>query len=85
MALSIRKHSVEVKARELATRCGTTMTGAIEQALDAELSRRREFDEAEFERAWGDIRQIQKAYAALGSSGLSEQDIMGWDKNGLPT
>lgn len=85
MALSIRKHAVEVKARELAARRGTTMTGAIEQALDAELGRDRKIDEAEFERTWAVVREIQAGYAALGATGLSETESMGWDEDGLPT
>jgi antitoxin VapB len=85
MALSIRKQSVETKARYLASRRGISMTGAIEQALDNEIAKDEEDKDAEFERVWKQVREIQKAYAAAGWNGLTEQDIMGWDENGLPT
>ena len=85
MALSIRKQSVETKARQLAVRRGLSMTGAIEQALDNELARDEHNKEAEFERVWQGVREIQVAYAAARPNGLTEQDIMGWDEDGLPT
>ncbi len=85
MALSIRKQSVETKVRYLAGRRGLTMTGAIEQALDNELARDEARKEAEFQDAWAIVREAQAAYAAAPSTGLTEQDIMGWDENGLPT
>jgi antitoxin VapB len=85
MALSIRKQSVETKARALASRRGLTMTGVIEQALDNEIARDAAIKEAEFAEAWSIVREAQAAYAAAPSTGLTEQDIMGWDENGLPT
>ena len=85
MALSIRKQSVEHKARALANRRGLTMTGAIEQALDNELARDETTKEREFQEALAKLRKVQASYAANPRSGLTEQDIMGWDENGLPT
>jgi antitoxin VapB len=85
MAISIRKQSVESNARALADRRGVSMTGAIELALDNELARDAATKEAEFEEAWAIVREAQAAYAAAPSTGLTEQDIMGWDENGLPT
>ena len=85
MALSIRKQSVETKARQVAARHGLTMTGAIERALDNEIARDEVRREAEFQEALAIVREAQLAYAAAGDNGLTEQDIMGWDENGLPT
>jgi hypothetical protein len=85
MGMSIRKQSVETKARYLAGRWGLTMTGAIEQALDNEIERDAAAKEAEFQAVWAQVREIQKAYAAAEPTGLTEQDIMGWDEDGLPT
>lgn len=85
MALSIRKQSVELKARALAARRGLTMTGAIEQALDHELARDEGEKEERRRRARAIVREIQDAVAALPDSGLTEDEIMGWDENGLPT
>jgi antitoxin VapB len=85
MALSIRKRSVETKARHLAARRGLSMTGAIEQALDNELARDHSVKEREFQEALAKLRNAQASFAANPPSGLTEQDIMGWDENGLPT
>lgn len=85
MALSIRKHSVEGKARTLAARRGVSMTAVIEEALDKELARDEATIEAEYQEALAMLRPIQDAYAAAPKTGLSEQDIMGWDEDGLPT
>lgn len=85
MALSIRKQSVETKARHLASRRGLTMTGAIEQALDNELARDEASIEAELQKMIAMLRENSRAYMAAPSTGLTEQDIMGWDENGLPT
>lgn len=84
MALSIRKQSVETKARQVAARHGLTMTGAIELALDNEIAREQNDEEAEFQRTLAELKEISRSYLALPSTGLTEQDIMGWDENGLP-
>jgi antitoxin VapB len=85
MAISIRKQSVETKARHVAMRRGLTMTGAIELALDNEIARDKASKEAEFERVWTDLQEISRSYMAKPATGLTEQDIMGWDENGLPS
>ncbi len=85
MAISIRKQSVETKARHVAMRRGLSMTGAIELALDNEIARDKDAKEAEFQRAWADLQAISRSYMSKPSSGLTEQDIMGWDEDGLPT
>jgi antitoxin VapB len=85
MALSIRKQSVETKARALASRRGLTMTGVIEQALDNEIAKDETAREIEFQEALAIVREASRAYMAAPSTGLTEQDIMGWDENGLPT
>jgi len=85
MALSIRKQSVETKARTLANLRGVTMTTAIEQALDNALARDEACIEEELRVARLIVREAQQAYAAAPVSGLTEQELMGWDENGLPT
>ena len=85
MAMSIRKQSVEAKARTLADRRGITMTGAIEQALDNEIARDEDVKEERRRRMRAAVREIQDRVAALPDSGLTEDEIMGWDENGLPT
>ena len=85
MALSIRKQSVETKARQVAARHGLTMTGAIERALDNEIARDEADFETELQETIAMLRENSRAYMAAPSTGLTEQDIMGWDENGLPT
>jgi hypothetical protein len=84
MALSIRKQSVEHKARDLAARRGLSMTGAIEQALDNELARDEARFETEVRETIAMLRENSRVYMAAPSTGLTEQDIMGWDEDGLP-
>jgi hypothetical protein len=85
MAFSIRNQQVEKKARAYAATRGASLTGALEMALDLALAHERhERDEAYNE--WkAAIREIQKKVAQSPATGLTEQDIMGWDENGLPT
>lgn len=85
MAFSIRSARVEEKARAYAAQEGTTLTGALEKALDKVLEKPVKRDKRSFEERYAEIQKIQRDYAALGDSGLTEQDIMGWDENGLPT
>ena len=85
VAISIRKQSVETKARHVAMRRGLSMTGAIELALDNEIARDKQAKEADFQRALADLREISRSYMSKPSSGLTEQEIMGWDEGGLPT
>ena len=91
MAFSIRNSRVEEKARSYAAQQGTTLTGALELALDKALHvpERRPFDDPEREAAFQEwyrpIREASERIGALPDTGPTEQDIMGWDENGLPT
>ncbi len=85
MAFSVRNATVERKAREFAAAHNTTLTGGLELALDTANQIKKRARDADFEAFMVEIRAIQDAYAALPDSGLSEDDIMGWDDNGLPT
>lgn len=85
MAFSIRSSRVEEKARAYAAQTGTTLTGALERALDTAMSHDKRDRQAAYEEWVAPIRAAQAAYAKLPDSGLSEDEIMGWDENGLPT
>ena len=91
MAFSIRNGRVEEKARSYAAQQGTTLTGALELALDHALRALEvpTFDDPEKEAAFQEwlkpIREIQDRVARTPDSGLTEDEIMGWDENGLPT
>jgi hypothetical protein len=85
MAFSIRSQRVEQKARAYAAQEGTTLTGALERALDAVLVKPTALDQAAFEEWYKPIRRAQEEFARLPKTGMTEQEIMGWDENGLPT
>ena len=85
MAFSIRSSRVEEKARAYAARTGTTLTGALERALDTAMTRDEIDHEAAFQAWVAPIRAMQAEVAKLPDSGLTEDEIMGWDENGLPT
>jgi antitoxin VapB len=85
MAFSIRSARVEEKARAYAAQHGTTLTGALDRALDKANEQEAIERDRAFEEWIKPIREIQAAYAKLPKTGLTEDEIMGWDENGLPT
>ena len=86
MALSIRSRSVEEKARKLAALRSTSITAALEQALDRELcnamgeKERRKLDFV------ARVRGIQERVAKLPrlNGHLTDDELIGYDDNGLP-
>lgn len=85
MAFSVRNMKVEEKARAYAARTGTTLTGALDRALDKAMAQEEIDREAAFQEWVAPIRAMQAEVAKLPRSGLTEDEIMGWDENGLPT
>lgn len=85
MAFSVRNMRVEEKARAYAARTGTTLTGALDRALDKAMAQEETEREMTFEEWIAPIRAMQAEVAKLPDSGLTEDEIMGWDENGLPT
>lgn len=85
MAFSVRAADVEADARKVAVQHGTTITGALRMALKKQLAASANEKEAEFQRMMAEIKAISEAYLSRPSSGLTEQDVMGWDDDGLPT
>ena len=85
MAFSVRNSAVERKVREFARENGKTLTGGIEYAIDELNALNRQKREEEFRAFRAKIRAIQERVAQLPDSGLSEDEIMGWDADGLPT
>ncbi len=84
MAFSVRNTRVEEKARAYAARHGTTLTGALDRALDTAMSQDDLHAKAEFEAWVAPIRAMQANVAKVRDTGLTEDEIMGWDENGLP-
>lgn len=85
MALSVRAKDVEADARRLAARRNTSVTGAIRMALKNELANDDDHRAEELERYMAGIREIQDRVAPYVRKDVTEDDIMGWDENGLPT
>ncbi len=83
MALSIKNHEAERLARLVAKQTGETLTAAIEQALRERLERlqRRRSAPVQIER----LLEIANRVAALPVlDNRSDDEILGYDENGLP-
>jgi antitoxin VapB len=85
MALSIKDPEVDRMARRLARERQMTMTGAIRLALDNELKRGERFSPEERARRNAAITEIQQKIAHQGIDwSMTEDEILGYDENGLP-
>lgn len=85
MALSIKDPEVDQMARRLARERQTTMTGAIKLALGNELNRGERFSPEERARRTAAITEIQEEIARQGIDwSMTEDEILGYDENGLP-
>lgn len=81
----MRAKDVEDDARTLARRRRTSVTGALRIALKNELARDGDAEKESYAAFKARIRAIQDRVALIPDSGLTEDEIMGWDENGLPT
>lgn len=84
MALSIKNPEVDHLARELASVTGESLTEAISKAikerLERETGRRRTAN-----RLRDEIKRIQKRVARLPRLDVrSDEELIGYDKRGLP-
>ncbi len=81
MGMNIKNERVERLARQLADETGKSMTGAIEQALEAEIARlHRERDVAERKRR---IREIVDSFGPVPEGMTSDHSDL-YDEWGLP-
>jgi antitoxin VapB len=86
MALSIRDPETDRLARELAALTGESMTEAIRTALAERLARTRSAREDAVRRLIADVQAIQERVARLPvRDDRSEDEILGYDADGLPT
>jgi antitoxin VapB len=85
MALSVKDPEVDRLVRRLAQQRGTTMTGAIGLAVRNELERSDRHSAAERERRYQALKRIS---ADIDRSKLdfsrTDDEILGYDENGLP-
>lgn len=86
MALSIRDPETDRLARELAALTGESMTEAIRAALAERLARTRRTHEDDVRSLIADVRVIQDRVARLPvRDERPEDEILGYDGDGLPT
>jgi antitoxin VapB len=84
MALSIKSPEADQLARELADATGETITDAVVGALRERLERQRR--KQRDPQLMADLMAIADHCASLPVlNDLTEDEIMGWDENGLPT
>lgn len=84
MALSIKDRETERLARELAERTGESLTLATRRALEERL--RRVGGEARRASFLEDLAEIRRRWNALPVvDPRSAEEIIGYDRNGLPT
>ena len=85
MGLSIKNVEVERMAREAAKRRGVSTTEALRQLLAEEEARVGAAREAEVEAKLRAIQEIVERSAARPRlTHLSDEEIIGYDENGLP-
>lgn len=86
MALSIKDPQIDRQVRTLARRLNTTMTGAIKLAVNNELERTARFSPEERERRMAALRALTDDIdrSKLDWT-LTDDEIIGYDENGLPT
>ena len=81
--LNIKDGRAYEAALELSKLTGESLTDAVTHALQERLDRLKAYDErpgvAEA------LMELGRRYSALPDSGLSENEILGYDENGLPT
>jgi antitoxin VapB len=85
MALSIKSPEVERKVRKLAATTGKSITTVISIAVDEQLKREERKRENKANLV-ADLMAIARHCASLPVlDDRPEDEIMGWDENGLPS
>lgn len=83
-ALNIKDEEVRALAQQVAEATHLTMTEAVKTALREKLERERARDEKRRERVLREVRKIQRHFASLPVLDTrSEDEILGYDENGL--
>jgi antitoxin VapB len=85
MALSIKAPEADRLARQLAAVTGETITDAVIVAMRERLAREERKGESE-QQLISELMAIARHCASLPViDNRTEDEIMGWDENGLPT
>jgi antitoxin VapB len=81
--LNIRNAEAYRLANELAELTGESLTSAVTLALRERLARERRRRRPD--RIAATLMKVGSRYAALADTGRSPEEILGYDKHGLPT
>lgn len=84
MAFSIRNARVEEKARAYAAETGTTLTGALERALDQAMAGDEAQREQDFAEWYKGIQAIQAEVARLPVLDPRSPEEIVYDEDGIP-
>ena len=83
MALSIKSIEVERMAREISSKTGESLTGAIQKALEERLERLKQARRQQI--LSGQLEEILQRVDRLPVlNSRSPDEILGYDENGLP-
>ncbi len=86
MAFSIRNPEAEALAREIVSMTGESLTSAVTNALQDRLAQLKARQQHSKEARLAAIREIVERVSKLPTlSQASDDEIFGWDENGLPT
>lgn len=86
MALNIRDPEVHELARQVAAATGETLTDAVKNSLRQRLQRTKVVDEAERQRRLEAIEAAVRRFQAMPTVDTrTDDEILGYDENGLPT
>jgi len=85
MALSIKNDELDQRIRKLAELTGKSLTTSLRIAVDNEIDRREKARAENFETLKAKVRQIQARVASYPRSDLTDDEILGYDENGLPS
>lgn len=85
MALSIKNEELDQRIRKLAELTGKSLTTSLRIAVDNEIARHETKKAKDVEAIRAKIREIQKEVAELPRSGLTDDEILGYDEFGIPT
>lgn len=86
MALNIRDPEVHELARKVATATGETLSDAVKVSLRERLKRVQVVDEVERQRRLDVIEAAVRKFQAMPNlDSRTDDEIIGYDENGLPT
>lgn len=85
MALSIKNEELDQRIRKLAELTGKSLTSSLRIAVDNEIARHEGKKAKDLEAIRARVRAIQERVASYPRSDLTDDEILGYDENGLPS